>query len=137
MDKEYKIILTIAVAFIVTVVIGFAFGRVSSPPNLSGQLSTSNSWIVTATSSKETVASTTSSQILATSTSRLWANISNLSGTAITCRFDGGAPASLNRGILINASSTYEINANNLYLGSVDCISQGATANLFVESNQQ
>jgi hypothetical protein len=95
-------------------------------------------FFIVATSTSETVGSS-SGVVLATSTGRTFARIANTQGNAITCIYDNGAPATINNGFIIAASSTFEMNQLNepVYTGTVSCISDtGSADKIYVEANQ-
>lgn len=98
---------------------------------------TPNLFFVVGTSTPFTLGSS-SQVVLATSTGRTWARIANTSGTAATCIYANGKPATISNGFIIAASSTFEMNqlAEPVYTGAVSCISDGATSNLYIEANQ-
>ncbi len=76
-----------------------------------------------------------SEQVAATSTSRKYLVLSNDSAEAVYLSFSN--PASVNSGMLLAASSTYEINPDNLFVGSVHAITTGAASSsvLIIEAN--
>jgi hypothetical protein len=67
-------------------------------------------------------------RVLATSTARQWAHLQNISGASNTvyCNLSD-ASSTLNNGLMITASSSFTINAENLYIGSVQCMAQAST----------
>lgn len=82
---------------------------------------------------------TTSTMVIPTSTGRTFARIGNTSGSAITCIYNNGGPATVQNGFVIAASSTFEMNQLNepVYTGGVQCISDtGSVTKVYVEANQ-
>ena len=67
-----------------------------------------------------------SSTILASNVNRLFAYISNNSGSTIFLKF--GVAAVINQGILLPNLAIYEINADNLWTGSIQAIKNGASS---------
>lgn len=129
-------IIAVVCAAIIVAMIGIILSLAQVAPKSYGDSSYPNSFSKTSTSSQETVTGT-NEDVLATSTSRLWSMISNVStnGTSVFCTYNG-KPATSQGGMVVNASSTLIINQDGLYTGSVNCISQGGTATLWVESVQ-
>lgn len=69
----------------------------------------------------------TSTLLVATSTSgRNFMTISNDSPVTVFIGF--GYSASINKGLMLNASTTYTLNANNTYTGAIYCTGLGAAA---------
>lgn len=116
--------------------IAFNFNMVSAPAFGNANSGGPQVFFSVATSTSETV--TSNVMILATSTGRTWARIANTSGVAVTCIYDNGMAATVNNGFIIAASSTFEMNqlSEPIYTGSVNCISDGASAKLYIEANQ-
>lgn len=84
-----------------------------------------------------TLASSASQIILATSTARLYVVISNDGSSPVFLSFGMGNPATLDNGILLNASSSYSIEAGrNLYFGAVTAITTGSNTKILVTSSQ-
>ena len=76
------------------------------------------------------VATTTTTEVLARNADRLYALIQNTDANNIWCALEDAAVA--DNGFLLLAAgavgSTYEIDADNLFAGAVNCISLSATS---------
>lgn len=95
-------------------------------------------FFVVATSSPA-IAGTSSNLVIATSTGRTFLRIANTGGSAVTCIYNNGGPATITNGFIIAASSTFEMNqlTEPVYTGTVQCISDTASSEkLYVEANQ-
>lgn len=129
------------VSLLIVAIIATAFALFVQTTKVYGSTSfngTPNLFFVVATSTSETVG-TSNTLMLATSTGRTFARIANTSGGAITCIYNNGAPASLNNGFIIAASSTFEMNqlSEPVYTGAVSCISDtSAVEKIYIEANQ-
>lgn len=95
-----------------------------------------NNYITKMSISNVVSVTTSSTLVLATSTARSYAIFSNDSANPVYLALNNGLPAIADSGILLNASSTYEIRDVNGYIGSVYAISKGATSNVLVTAAQ-
>lgn len=139
MNKTYVLSGIVVMMVLVALSLG-ALSYYSTPKTSFGSAiaGTSGVFFAVATSTSETVG-TANTQVLATSTARTWARIANTGGNAVTCIYKNGAPAALNNGFIVAASSTFEMNqlSEPVYTGSVNCISDTASAaTIYVEANQ-
>lgn len=132
-NLKQKAILSFLIVAIIATIIAIS-SKAHGSTSFNG---TPNLFFVVGTSSPATL--TSSSQVvLATSTGRTWARISNTSATNATCIYANGNPATVNKGFVLAASSTFEMNqlSEPVYTGAVSCISDGASSILYVEANQ-
>lgn len=90
----------------------------------------------TGTSGAMTLGISTSQQVLATSSSRIFAQIANLSNAPIFCSLDNDKAAVAYSGVMIATSSTLIIDSELPYTGAVRCISPGRIASTSVYSAQ-
>lgn len=74
---------------------------------------------------------TGSKQVLATSTSAQWRIFQNIGPSAIYLNFSD-APATINSGIMLLASSTFEVRNESMYQGAVQAIAVGANSGLLI-----
>lgn len=81
----------------------------------------------TATQANVQVGPDVSVAVLATSSGRIWANFSNGSSTAVYLCFSGN-PCSVGTGILLSASSSYQIGPDNAYTGVVHARAMASTS---------
>lgn len=82
----------------------------------------------TTSSSTAYLLTTTSVRVMATSSNRTWASFSNNSAEAVYLMFNQDNAAVVNTGILVAASSTYQITGDNLYVGSVRALASSNMA---------
>lgn len=78
-------------------------------------------------------ASTTKMYRLMATTSRSWCSLTNIGPSTIHLAFDADAAPTYQGGVTITASSTFEIDADNLYTGSITGKAAGATSTLAIE----
>lgn len=136
--KDIFIKIGIAFCAAVLVLTGVFIGGKSAAQTFGNAISgNSNVFFYVASSSLESVG-TSNTVVLASSTGRTWAKFSNNSTIPVFCRYANGAPAALNTGFMILASSTYEMNqlSSPVYTGAINCIAQGSAAPFYVEVNQ-
>lgn len=85
-------------------------------------------------SSTAITVTTSSTFVTATNTSSTYRRISNLGAAAVYCSVKDGAAASLNTGLVVYASSTVEMTAdNNPYQGAINCIASQNNTVTFLE----
>jgi hypothetical protein len=77
---------------------------------------------------------TTSNSLIQATTSRQYCIISNNSAFSVYLALTGDAAATANSGILLSASTTFEISQekNNLYAGAIRGIATGGTAQVLL-----
>lgn len=75
---------------------------------------------------------TTSKQILATSTAAQYRLFQNNGPFTIYLSFKNDAPATINNGIMLIASTSLELKGETLYLGAVSAIAAGGSSGLLV-----
>lgn len=87
--------------------------------------------------STEVLTTTSSTLVLATSTARTYANIGNNSSNSyIFLSLTGGGAAVVNKGVRLAPGEKYEINALNLYIGSIYAIASSTSASTTVMAAQ-
>jgi len=111
---------------------GFILGQKSSPAQVavggSGYDSTSYAF---ASSTAYTIGTNTSTRVAATSSARAYLIIQNRSSFPIYLGLSD-VVRTANTGILVNASSTYEIRDYNLFIGSIQAVGIDTTASTTV-----
>ena len=93
--------------------------------------STSTTAIVPAFSSLD--ASTTAFYRMMATSTRSWCTITNLGPATVFLAFHADKAPTYQSGIALTASSTLEIDADNLYTGSITGKAAGATSTLAIE----
>lgn len=88
-----------------------------------------------ATSTSFTLGPSASTRVLATSTSRVFAYLSTAGNQPIFCNMDQDASETPQTGFVVGTSTPFTINLNDLYIGSIQCMSNG-TATLSVTAYQ-
>lgn len=68
---------------------------------------------------------TASTQVIATSSAREYAEISNLTASAIYCNANADKPAVMYQGVVIMASSSKVFGQDFAYKGAIQCIASG------------
>lgn len=84
-------------------------------------------------SSDKSLIANAATEILAAKSERRYAAFINNSPVKITLVLGETNKTALNKGIVLNPGGSYEINANNLYVGAVSAIAQTACKLIFVE----
>lgn len=128
MNTVSKIIISLAIALSVVAI----FVSLKPVTQNLGALQTTgeNSFYGVTTSSTVAASSTVSTTVLAANNTRQYASISNLSTDDIYLGL--GTAAVANRGILLVAKDTYEINPLNSFKGAIYAIASTTGANLAV-----
>lgn len=128
--------ITAILAVLALVIAIIAVGHNNQPVALGNAVGQYNSWMGTGTATSTAYAlGNTSIRVIATSTSASYRIISNGSSYTIFCNISADKAAANHTGIAIAASSTYSFLPDNLYQGSVRCISPSGTANIWVAEN--
>lgn len=133
------LIITSTVSVVLAVIIGLAYlyepVQTQTPQKTAGGLEGALSFSVASSSSREVPsfnnneASTTAWYRLMATTSRQWCLFTNFGPGTVHLALDGDRSPKYPEGIIITASSTFEIDSNNLYTGSITA-KAGATSTL-------
>ena len=130
MNNNTKILLITTLLFITAL---FVMGNKSVEKF--GTVSDLNPWSITTTVSSVSIGPLSSTRVVASSSARQYVLLSNSASQTIWCNLSD-ASSTANNGFLIAATSTYTINASNLYTGSIQCTNPVASSTLGVTAKQ-
>ena len=87
----------------------------------------------TCTNDEKSLSANVKAEILKTNPNRKYAALINTSGVDITLILGDTDQGGINKGIILNPRGSYEINANNLYLGKIVAVALSTCKLSFVE----